>query len=103
MNAHRKLIVLLSAAIALSLWSCKENVVSVGIPIAVRISGTVFDENSSTPLNNASVVLVAGSVKDSTATKSDGTFQFVVEIPDSVKGEIITLTVSGVGYIARTI
>lgn len=93
----------LTFLLALTMWSCKENVVSVGMPVSVKLSGIVFDASSSAPLNNATVVLTYGGVRDSLVTKSDGTFQFVIDVQDSTRGQYITLTISEAGYISRSI
>ncbi|MCL4510906.1 MAG: carboxypeptidase regulatory-like domain-containing protein [Bacteroidetes bacterium] len=94
---------LLSMLMALSLWSCKQNVLSVGNPLSARIAGTVFNSNTASPVAGASVILTVGNTKDSVITGSDGTFQFIIDVTDSVKGANITLTVNGIGYLTKTI
>ena len=94
---------LLSMLMALSLWSCKQNILSVGNPLSARISGTVFNSNTASPVAGASVILTVGNTKDSVITGSDGTFQFIIDVTDSAKGANITLTVNGIGYLTKTI
>ncbi len=102
-QARYSILLLFGILTATFLSNCKEGIVSVSAPILVHISGTVLDANSSTPLSDASVVLLVGSTKDSAFTKSDGTFEFVVDVPDSTKGANITITVNETGYLTKTI
>lgn len=102
-QARYNTLLLLSILAATFLSSCKEGIVSASAPLSVHISGTVLDANTLTPLGNASVVLTVGSTKDSVLTKTDGTFEFIIDVPDSAKGANITLTVYETGYLTQTI
>ena len=92
-------LLLIVVAMAISQWSCKQStLVGTGAPASAVISGTVVSSVSPAPLAGATVVLTYGSTTDSVITGSDGTFQFLIEVPDTSQGVNVILTVSETGY-----
>ncbi len=103
MKAVYRTSVLLTMLITVSLWGCKNNVVGVGAPTTIDISGTVFSSNTPTPVAGATVVLSYGGTSDSVITGSDGSFEFTVDVADTATGINITLTAHGSGFLTKTI
>lgn len=85
-------------------WSCKNNnIVGTSVPTSATISGTVTSSLSSSPVTGASVILIYGSVRDTTYTGSDGKFQLPpLEISSDTAGVNVTLIVSATGFKSRT-
>ncbi len=90
---------LFASFLAISQWSCKNNVVATDTPTTARVSGSVVGSNSGTPVEGAMVVLSYSNTSDSVVTGKDGTFSFVIDVPDTATGVDVTLTVHGSGYL----
>lgn len=95
---------LIGITMIMSQWGCKSNnITGTTIPTSAVISGTVTSSLSSTSITGALVVLSYGSVKDTTYSQTDGTFQFPpIEISSDTTGVNVNLTVSASGFISRT-
>lgn len=85
--------------LAIFQWSCKNNIVGTSAPATATLSGTVVGSTSGAPIEGATVVLSYSNTKDSVVTGSDGTFYFVIDVPDTSKGVNVALTVYGTGYV----
>jgi hypothetical protein len=98
MNGRYSALALISVAMIMSQWGCKNNnIVGTSTPITATLSGTVVSSNSSTPVQGATVILAYGSTVDSIITGNDGTFQFSIDMSDT-SGVNVTLTVYGNGF-----
>ncbi len=103
MKVQFQTLVLLALIAAFSIGGCKNNLVSTGAPVTAVVTGLVVGSASPSPLAGVTVVLSHGGSQDSVLTGSDGIFQFILDVPDTINGVDITLTVRKTGYITKTI
>jgi hypothetical protein len=86
--------------IVLITWSCKETSPTAS-GVVSRISGVVYDVSASQIIANAAVYLATTAGVDSAYTKSDGTFNFEVDL-GTLSSTSATLTVQKAGFLQKS-
>ncbi len=103
MKAQFRRLSMLALLAAISLAGCKNSVVSTEAPVSALVYGVVVGSNSLQPLIGVTVVISHDGSRDSVITGSDGTFQFIIDVPDTIRGVDVTLAFRKVGFLSKSV